>query len=439
MTRATFALLLSFSVSASICAAVEAPKPGNEPPKGFTALFNGKDLTGWRGLGHTNPYDIAKWTDKERQEKQAAANEDMRKHWKVEAGQIINDGQGVYLTTEKDFGDIELLVDWNMMVANADSGIYLRGSPQVQIWDPNNKDVQPLGADKGSGSLWNNEKPEGKFPLAKVDKPVGQWNRFRILMIGNRVTVYFNDQLVVKNAVMENFWDRAKPLPPRGPIQLQTHGGEMRFANVFIREIDPEEANKFLGSQDDKGFKTIFNGKDLEGWTGATNDYVVKDGVLTIKAGRGGTLLTKEEYGDFAVRFEFKLPPGGNNGLAIRAPLEGDPAFMGMELQILDDGHEMYKGIQPWQVHGSVYGLVPAHRGYLRPTGQWNYEEAIVKGSKIQVIVNGTMIVDADLSKIEKPLDTHDHPGMRRTEGHLGFAGHSDPVEFRNIRVKVLK
>ncbi|MBP7933666.1 MAG: DUF1080 domain-containing protein [Phycisphaerae bacterium] len=439
MTRLTVALLLSLAIPVSTGLAVEVPKPANEPPKGFTPLFNGKNLAGWRGLGHTNPYDMAKWSGEERREKQAAANDDMGKHWRVEAGQIINDGHGVYLTTEQDYGDIELLVDWNMMVPNADSGIYLRGSPQVQIWDPTNKEVWPLGADKGSGSLWNNEKPEGKFPLVKADKPVGQWNRFRILMIGHRVTVYFNDQLVVKNAVMENYWDRSRPLPPRGPIQLQTHGGEMRFANVFIREIPAEEADRFLGGLDDKGFKTIFNGKDLNGWTGATGEYVVKEGVLSCKAGGGGTLLTKEEYSDFAIRFEFKLPPGGNNGLAIRSPLEGNPAFVGMELQILDDGHEKYKGLQPWQVHGSVYGVVPAHRGYLRPPGQWNYQEVLVKGSKIQVSVNGTLILDADLSKVEKPLDEQAHPGMRRTQGHIGFMGHGDPVEFRNIRLKVLK
>lgn len=305
-------------------AAVEIQNPltPNVPPKGFIALFNGNDLAGWRGLGHVNPLEIAKWNDQERIAKQKEADADMARHWRVEEGQIINDGHGVYLTTVKDYGDFELILDWCMMVPNADSGIYLRGSPQVQIWDPHGKTETATGIEKGSGALWNNEKPEGKFPPVVADKSIGEWNTFRILMIGQRVTVDFNGKRTVDNAIMENYWDRGRPIFPRGPIQLQTHGGEMRFRNVFIREIIPEEADKALQARDDKGFESIFNGKDLSGWTRETEGYMVKDGALVTKKD-GGTILTREQYDDFAIRFEFKLPPDGNNGLAVRAPPRG--------------------------------------------------------------------------------------------------------------------
>jgi hypothetical protein len=420
------------------CKRFSTPRPEspNVPPKGFKALFNGKDLSGWRGLGHVDPYEIAKWNDEQRKEKQAVANENMRKHWKVENGEIINDGEGVYLTTEKDYGDMEFVVDWKM-TPGTDSGIYLRGSPQVQIWDSLNKVDPNIGIEKGSGALWNNKGP-GRWPLVKADKPVGEWNTFYIRMIGERVTVYFNDQLTVDNAPLENFWNREKPIFPTGPIQLQTHGGEMRFRNVFIREIGPEEANSILQAQDQAGFKSIFNGKDLDGWIGAIDVHEVKDGAIVFTGKGGGNLFYKDPLADFAVRFEFKLPPAGNNGLIIRSPLEGNPAFHGMELQVLDDDHEKYKDLKDWQFHGSIYGLAPAHPGYLRPVGEWNYQEVIVKGPNVAVYLNGTKINDVDLSKIEKTLDDREHPGMKRTDGYIGFMGHGDPVAFRNIRIKPL-
>ncbi len=436
-TTTTIIIGLLVAFAGSFCATAWADEH-NVPPPGFTALFNGKDLDGWRGLGHVNPYEIAKWSSEERTAKQQAADADMRAHWRAEGGEIINDGSGVYLTTAKDYRDFELLLEWRMMSPNTDSGIYLRGCPQVQIWDPANPRDQQNGCDKGSGALWNNQnEAEGKWPLFKADKPIGQWNSFRILMLGERVTVEFNGQTVVRYAVMENFWDRARPMLPAGPIQLQTHGGEMRFRNVFVREIAADEANRMLTTYSQEGFKTLFNGKDLEGWIGATDSYEAVDGLLRFKQG-GGTLFTADPYSDFAIRFEFRLPPGGNNGLAIRSPLKGNPAFAGMELQILDDGHPKYENLKDWQVHGSVYGVAGAHRGYLRPTGEWNYQEVIAKGPHIQVALNGTKILDVDLGKVEKAPDGNDHPGRHRTEGHIGFMGHGDPVEFRNIRIKGL-
>ncbi len=431
-------VVVAMAVSVQAAEGLKTPRPKspNVPPKGFVALFDGKDLAGWRGMGHTSPYDVAGWNADERKAKQAAGDADMRAHWRAENGEIINDGHGVFLTTNKNYRDFEMTVDWRMMTPNTDSGIYLRGSPQVQIWDPHNVKEKANGVEKGSGALWNNN-GEGKWPKVLADKPVGEWNTFYIKMIGERVTIYFNDQLTVDNAPLENYWDRKKPIPVSGPIQLQTHGGEMRFRNVFVREIPAEEVNKTLQTANDEGFKPAFNGKDLTGWVGQTDAYEVKDGAIGFKPGSGGNIFIKDPLADFAIRFEFKLPPAGNNGLAIRSPLEGNPAFVGMELQILDDTHEKYKDLKNWQVHGSVYGVSPAHRGYLQPTGEWNYEEVIVKGPHIQVFVNGTKVNDTDLSKA-KAVDEHEHPGLHRTEGYVGFMGHGDPVQFRNIRVKPL-
>jgi hypothetical protein len=192
---------------------------------------------------------------------------------------------------------------------------------------------------------------------------------------------------------------------------------------------------------DEPGFTALFDGKTTEGWQGDVGGYEVKDGELHCRKGAGGKLLTKGEFADFDLKFEFRLTPGANNGLGIRAPLEGDAAFAGLELQILDDAHEKYAGIAPYQAHGSVYGVVPAKRGALKPTGEWNNQEVIAEGSKIKVILNGTTIVDTDIAEFrdgKKTLDGQAHPGLKRTSGHIGFLGHGDEVHFRNIRVKPL-
>jgi hypothetical protein len=187
------------------------------------------------------------------------------------------------------------------------------------------------------------------------------------------------------------------------------------------------------------GFTPLFNGTDLSGWCGAVDNYEVRDGAIVCKPGTGGTLHTKETYGDFVVRFEFRLPPGGNNGLAIRYPGSGDPAYTGMcELQVLDSEHPKYATLDPRQHHGSAYGMAAARRGHLRPTGEWNEEQVTVRGSRITVELNGTTILDADLKDVTEFLDGKPHPGKDRTEGFFGFAGHGDPVMFRRISIKRL-
>ena len=412
----------------------------NEPPKGFTALFNGRDINDWTGGATRDPREIAALPADQRAEWDAKMKKGIQEHWHVDKGELVSDGKDPFLATTKDFGDFEMWVDWKIG-PRGDSGIYLRGVPQVQIWDPSDPHSIPLGADKGSGGLWNNKTNE-RNPLVLADNPIGEWNRMYIRMVGPYVFVKLNDKTVVDNVIMENYYDPKIPVFNRGPIYLQTHGSETRFRNISVREIPAEESNRILAEiqGDHSGFKPIFNGKDLSGWRGAIDSYVAVDGELHCKNGKGKALLTDESYDNFVASFEFKLPPGGNNGLAIRSPEDvGDAAYEGMELQILDDTAEKHKNIHDYQACGSLYGLAPARQGFLRPVGEWNYEEATVNGNHIIVNLNGYEILNVDLAKVrEKPLDGKAHPGAMRTSGHVGFCGHQDPVAFRNIRIKRL-
>jgi len=415
----------------------------NAPPEGFTALFNGKDFSGWHGMGHFDPYKLAAMTEAERAEKRAKDLEDLKVHWKVENGELVNDGHGVYLTTDEPLGDIELLVDYKML-PKGDSGIYLRATPQVQIWDYTEEGGKwKLGADKGSGGLWNNRAGmPGKDPLVLADKPFGEWNTFRIVQVGARTGVWLNGKPVVDHAILENFWDkeRKKPLLRSAPVQLQTHGSEIRWKNVFVRKIGGEEANAVLAKHGDEGFHSIFNGRDLEGWKGPVENYEAVDGTLRCKPKKGGTIYHQDELSDFVVRLEFKIPEGGNNGLAIRYPGQGDTAYVGMcELQVLDDDSPKYAKLDERQYHGSAYGMAPSYRGYQRPVGEWNFQEVTVKGSTIKVELNGSVILDADLSKITEYMAKSPHPGKERTSGFFGFARHGADVAFRNVRVKQLE
>ena len=589
--------------SASPGVADDAAEP-SVPPAGFVALFNGKDLSGWKGLGHFNPQDLRKMSPEERAKKEAADREDMTKHWTVEDGELVNDGHGVFLTTEKEYGDFELLIDYKT-VPKADSGIYLRGTPQVQIWDSTDEEKFKLGADKGSGGLWNNA-GAGKHPFVLADKPLGEWNHFRILMVGENVTVWLNDQLVVNEAPLDNFWEKGKPVYPVGPIQLQTHGGEIRWRNIFIREIprqppevgvldhgkpvgdgwqlwvktdagtplrvtsapvdnfelhatltlpesdsegtvlfrtreagsdrqpgyglrigreagvslihgedesqlrtiaefepkspgairadknhlylrvrgdyleawlngtkvidllDPsgprqgqillapktpdvtfdavayrpasDWTNKPELPADEDGFVSLFNGEDLSGWTGDTDGYEAENGKLVSPAKGGGNLFTEKDYSDFILRFEFKLERGGNNGVGLRAERGKNAAYYGIESQILDNTATVYRNLQPWQVHGSLYGVVAAKRGAQAPLGYWNTQEIAARGNRITVTLNGEKIVDADIEQAGKPMtiDGKEHPGLFNKTGAIGFLGHGHRIEFRNLRIKDL-
>ena len=207
------------------------PEKDNRAPKGFTSLFDGKSLKGWKGLVE-NPIKRSRMSAAELAVKQGQATEKALAHWSAKNGEIAYDGKADSLCTEKDYVDFEFHVDWKIG-PGGDSGIYLRGSPQVQIWDTA---LTNVGAQVGSGGLYNNQKNPSK-PLVVADNPVGQWNRFVILMVGERVTIYLNGQLVAKSVVLENYWDRSLPIFPTGQIELQHHGNPIFFKNVYVREL----------------------------------------------------------------------------------------------------------------------------------------------------------------------------------------------------------
>lgn len=476
---------LLWSLSAAVAlGAICSPLSAQDkaPPSGFTALFNGKDLSGWYGWSTRDPADLWKMSAEEQakykkesvegglvDKKGNPNDEHINAHWRVENGELINDGKGLYLTTDKDYGDFELHVEYKAL-PKGDSGVYLRGTPQIQIWDPAEPDPSGLGRALGSGGLWNNRKGSaGKDPSKLMDKPLGQWNTFKITMIGERVTVVFNGEKVVDHAPLENYFANQKsgylaygkpgaskggeanskvpngamldPVYAKGPIQLQTHGSEIRWRNVFIREIPPEEANKLLAARDADGFSELINGKDLSNWQGAIDNYEVVDGAVACKKGKGGDLLTKEEYENFILRFEFKLPLAGNNGIALRTPLKGHSSSDGLEIQVIDsDGYNAAhnNALLPYQYHGSLYHCVGAKHGYLRPVGQWNYEEIEVQGQKVKVTLNGTKILDVDIDTFDRSQIEHPPKGLDNRKGFIGFAGHSDPVAFRSFKVKRL-
>lgn len=412
------------------------------PEEGFVSMFNGTDLTGWKGLVG-DPIKRSKMEATALATAQQKADAEMMESWKVVNGELHFTSKGNNIVTQKKYGDFEMLVDWKIIddkKQEGDAGIYLRGTPQVQIWD--NARVK-VGAQVGSGGLYNNQVNESK-PLKVADNKLDEWNTFRILMKGDRVTVYLNGVLVTDNVILENYWDRKSPIFAEEQIELQAHGSPVAYRDIYIREIPRVKPFELSAQEQKEGFKVLFDGTNMHSWTGNTTDYIIEDGNIAIRPkpgkGSGGNLFTKEQYSDFIFRFEFQLTPGGNNGLGIRAPLTGDAAYEGMELQILDNDAPIYKDLHEYQYHGSVYGTIPAKRGFLKPVGEWNYQEVIVKGPKIKVILNGTTILDGDISEARKngAIDGKKHPGLLRESGHIGFLGHGSPLQFRNIRIKSL-
>ncbi|MDR2534108.1 MAG: DUF1080 domain-containing protein [Tannerellaceae bacterium] len=409
--------------------------------EGFVSIFNGKDLTGWKGLVE-NPVKRAAMTPAQLAEAQAKANETMRRDWKVQNGLLLFDGKGFdNLCTEKQYGDFEMYVDWLLDTSGkeADAGIYLRGTPQVQIWDTARVRV---GAQVGSGGLYNNRVNPSK-PLVVADNKLGEWNTFYVKMVADRVTVYLNGVLVTDNVILENFWDRKLPIFPVEQLELQAHGSLVYYRNIYVKEL--KRAEPFVLSPEEKkeGFRILFDGSNMHEWTGNLTDYTLTDGAIALvpSEGSGGNLYTKEEFGNFNLRFDFMLTPGANNGLGIRTPMEGDAAYAGMELQILDNDAPVYAGLQPYQYHGSVYGVIAARRGFLKPNGEWNSQEVIANGDNIKITLNGTVILEGNIREASKngTADKQEHPGLLNKKGHIAFLGHGSEVKFRNIRIKPMK
>jgi len=409
--------------------------------KGYESIFNGKDLSGWQGLVE-NPIARAKMNKEVLAKKQAEANAKVKDNWSVKEGMIVFQGEGANLCTTCPYGDFEMIVDWKIS-KNGDSGINLRGTPQVQIWDIARTDVD---AQVGSGGLYNNQKGRST-PLELASNSIGEWNTFYVKMLSDRVTVHLNGVLVVDNVVLENFWDRNLPIFLEESIELQAHGTDsvsgniLAFRNIYVKELGAKPY-ELTNEEKEQGFDLLFNGKDLNNWLGNKIDYVLEDNTIAIyptKEGHGN-LFTEREYSDFIFRFDFQLTPGANNGLGIHVLLEGDAAYVGKEIQILDNDAPVYSKLEVYQYHGSVYGVMPAKRGFLKPIGEWNQEEVYVKGDYIKVTLNGAVILEGDMKKASKngTLDHKDHPGLNRHAGYIGFLGHGSVVKFRSIRIKDL-
>lgn len=405
---------------------------------GFVSMFNGKDLSGWKGLVE-NPVARAKMPADTLKVKQAEADKIMNAGWYVKDGYLVFSGHGDNLCTVQQYADFDMYVDWKIG-PEGDAGIYLRGSPQVQIWDTSRRNV---GAEVGSGGLYNNAKNQSK-PLVLADNAIGEWNTFHIIMRDDKVTVYLNGVLVTDNVTLENYWDRKMPIFPKEQIELQAHGNIIYYRDLYIKELGQADPVALSVQERRDGFTSLFNGTNLNEWTGDKSGYKIdRDGSImvdTLATNHPGNMYTKDEYGNFILRFQFLLTPGANNGIGIRAPLEGDAAYVGMEIQVLDNEAPVYKDLHEYQYHGSVYGVIPAKRGFLKPVGEWNEEEIVANGSHIKVTLNGEVILDGDIAEASKngTADKREHPGLKRSTGHIGFLGHGSMVKFKNVRIKTL-
>jgi type 1 glutamine amidotransferase len=403
--------------------------PSTVPSKhSWRPLFNGKDLTGWKAVVG-DPVSRHEMGSEELARAQASADEGMRAHWTVRDGILTFDGTGESISTVEEFGDFELSLEWKIEAAG-DGGIYLRGTPQVQIWDAQ-QNIE------GSGGLYNNQHCPSK-PLVRADRPVGEWNSFHIRMIGPEVSVYLNNVLVVDRVPLENYWEREKSIYATGPIELQAHQTPLWFRNIMIREISPEQVavRRVRGT-----WRELFDGQSLKGWTCKDGSWVVEEGALARRG--GGDIWTAERFGDFILELEFKLAPDTNSGLFFRAADLRDPVQTGIEMQILDSYGKDEVGSHDC---GAIYDCLAPGKNVVLPAGEWNHVVLTCNDSLITVVMNGDRIIDMDLDQWTEPHRNPDgSPNKFRTaykemprRGHLGFQDHGKPVWYRNIRIKVL-
>ena len=353
------------------------------------SLFNGKDLTGWKGGNYV-----------------------------VEDGAIVCKGGN--LVTEKQYANYVFEFEF-LLPAGGNNGLGIhypgKGGPsgagmELQILDNKHPKYAKLVDSQYHGSLY-------KLKAAKRGhlKPAGEWNRQKVTVNGPKVQVVLNG-VEILNANLDEI-NKEKPKHNgakrrSGHICFCGHGSPVKFRNITILEL-PESVS-------------LFNGKDLTGWK--KGNYVVEDGALVCK---GGNLVTEKEYSNYVFEFDFLLPPGGNNGLGVHYPGSGDAAYTGMELQILDNSHERYAKLKDYQYHGSLYTLKAAKRGHLKPVGEWNRQKVTVNGPSVKVVLNGVEILDANLDEINKEKPKHN--GAKRRSGHLCFCGHGAPVKFKNITI----
>lgn len=407
--------------------------PGSAP-KVFEDLIGGCSLSDhWQGMPESSP-------EAEKDHQEQIRDEEVSEHWRLEKGVLVSDGRGPSLVSKREFGNFELCVCW-LTNSEGEGGVYLRGFPEVPILRMAYEAALQRG--DGKGGPGDGSQAGAQLPAAVHHVRVGKWNHLFVRMVGQYATVILNGKTVAKNFVLEDFLHQERLVPAVGPIRLEPHSSEIRFRGLQVRELSHEEVVRHLACVrgGERGFNKIFNGENLEGWSGAKEAYEIVQEAVRCKNGMKGYLMTDAEYDNFVIRFEVLIPPGGNNGLGIHVPATGEiPAYDGIEIQVIDPTAPKHANIKDYQHHGSVYGLAPARQGYLRPVGQWNYEEIVVDKGNIQVFLNGFEIVNCNLEEVRSnPVDGEEHPGAYRTTGHIVLCGHDEAVQFRNIRIRQIE
>ena len=392
---------------------------------GLQLLINENGLSGWEGF-NVDPMLVKTMHSKKPANDKSNADADEIRNWSVRDGQLSGIGNSAIATVKK-YGDFELFIGIQVMDSAGAGAIFVRGVPLLEF---SRKATE-------ESSLGNSG-----IKKLTLGNPEGEWNSFHIIMKGDRVSIFENGTEIMSRGVLENSWNPKLPIPSEGQIALWASGSGIKYRDIYIKEM--AAIRPFVLSEEEKndGFSILFDGTNMFQWTGNMADHIMEDGNISVtpKNWEHSNLYTKSDYGDFILRFEFQLTPNANSGIGIRAPapVDGHPGYSGTEIQILDDDADIYKNLKPYQYHGSVYGVIAAKRGFLKPTGDWNYQEISVIGSRIKVTLNGTTIVDGDVVEASKngTIDGKDHPYLLRSTGRIGLLGHGDRIKFRNIRIK---
>lgn len=405
--------------------------------EGYVSVFDGS-TEGWSAVVE-NPEVRSTIKAKKLAKLQSAADAAAATLWTAtEDGIEYTGGAQSALGTDKEYENFELYIDWK---SDSQAGLGIRSIPQINLGGEN------------SGALAGNLKSADK-PLKVADNKAGEWNTLYVKVVNDRVNAEMNGVPVIKNAILENVYNRDVPAYVKGQIELIVDA-PVQFRDLYIHELPSTPIFELSAEEAAEGFEVLFDGTSMHKWEGNTTDYIPVDGTIYVTAqyGGGGNLYTKKEYSDFIYRFEFCFERDGvNNGVGIRTPEGVDAAYEGMEIQILHHDSPIYKGLREYQVNGSVYGIIPAKRQVSPELGTWNTYEVQAIGDNIKVTVNGEVIVDGNIreacqghnvapdggTRNEYTVDHKNHPGLFNKSGHIGFLGHGAGVKFRNIRIKDL-
>lgn len=398
-------------------------EPTGKPVPELEPIFNGKDLTGWTtALADTDKRK--KLQGEELTRETAAADAHKAEHWTVKDGVLCFDGKGDSLATAASYDDFEFLFDWKIE-PNSDSGIYVRGYPQVQIWDAT---VHP----EGSGGLYNNPISPNN-PLVRADRPPGEWNSMRIRAVTERVTVWLNDQRVVQDCPLQNFWDPSKRVAAKGPVELQAHGTPICFRNLRLKSI-PKSSTIYQAPS----WFPLFNQEDLSYWTCKPGAWAAES--ATIKCKGGSNIYNDRGHSDYILDFEVKLAKGASTGVFVRITDTKDPEAHGLMLVLADED----ANVKPSNTsNGALLNVAPPMtKVKMRPAGEWNTVNIMVYEKLVTAVINGERVLDIDLnqwSEVGKNPDgtTNPYPVALKNLEKLGFVGFKDsgdaPVYFRHV------